>query len=287
MTQVKHIIILVLMLTGFGLLAKAQSTLQRPFEGALHTYRVNVGVGASYDFYITANADGSGLYDDGLTGEFDINNATGTVGDDGLATAQIQWNNGASSHIYYLWLEATAPGGCSNLINIQITPQANQFDLLSENVPVTNTVSCPATASADGFNASSDAYSAGYTTLTFKVLRENATINPLTASANGWSFVPTLNVDPDLSLGKVIISIAGTTSGTIAPVAGRYLVNGTDNEVIVTVSIENAPGYTRDITLSVTEQREDNTNLNDSDPSNDNATHTIEVMPIINGMGGA
>jgi hypothetical protein len=279
MTQLKHIIILVITLLALGLTAKAQSTARQPYDGAMHTYTCNgISVGAAYTFYMAAHADGSGIYDDGLTGEFDILNATGVVGGDGLASTQIQWNNGASQHIYYLWLEATIPGGCSNNIHIQITPQPNHFDLLSENVPVTNTRSCPATASTDGFNSNSELYSAGSTMLQFNVVRHGGT--------RDWSFIPVLSVDPDLSLGKVIITIRGNNSGVVSAVANRYAINGLDNEVLVTVSIENSPGNTRDVKLQVTDQKESSTNLSDSDPANDAVIHTIEVMPLINGMGG-
>jgi hypothetical protein len=292
MTHFKHIIILVSALLAFGLTANAQSTSRYPYEGSMHTYTCNgISVGAGYQFYITASANGNGVYDDGLTGEFDIKNAKGTVGSDGLATTDIQWNNGASQHIYYLWLEATAPGGCSNYIQIQITPLANQFDILSENVPVTNTRSCPAVTESDGFNALTTAYDAGKTTLRFLVKREYGTENKLTPETGdtyNWSFIPLLVVDPDIvGLSNVIISIEGSTSGVLtADADNRYMVSGFDNEVLVTVSIQNAPGTIRDVTLQITRQGESNTNLSDSDPSNDNVTHTIQVMPLIEGMSG-
>lgn len=270
------------MLTVFGLAAKAQSTPILPYEGATHTYSVNgLQEGVDYDFYITANADGTGLYDDGATGEFDfITLSTGTIGvGESTVSADIRWNNGASAHIYYVWLEVTIPGGCSNRISLQVTPQVNQFDLLSENVPVTNTRSCPSTNPSDGFNPLASAYDAGFTTLQFLVKKENSNRN--------WSFIPDLVVNPDLTLGKFIISITGTNSGEITPDGdNRYTVLASDDEVMVSVSIENAPGYTRDVTLQVTGQREEQTNLPDGDPSNDNVTHTIEVIPVIGGMGG-
>jgi len=288
----KHIIILVITLATLGLTANAQSTATRPYEGALQTYTCNgISVGAGYTFYMAANANGSGIYDDGLTGEFDIVSATGTVGDDGLASTPIQWNNGASTHIYYLFLQATFPGGCSNHISIQITPQVNQFDLLSENIPVTNTRSCPALSESDGFNPLASTYNAGKTTLHFVVKREYGTDNKLTAALGDtydWSFIPQLVVDPNLlGLSNVIISIEGTSSGVImADVDNRYTVKGFDNEVDVTVSIENAPGTIRDVTLQVTMGAENNSNLSDSDPSNNNVQHTIQIMPVIGGMGG-
>jgi len=291
MNQLKHIIMLVIMLLACGLTAESQSTARSPYEGAMHTYTCNgISVGASYKFYITANADGSGLYDDGLTGEFDIINATGVVGADGLASTPIQWNVGASSHIYYVWLEASISGGCSNYINIQITPQVNHFDLLSENIPVDNTVSCPAVASTDGFNAVASAYDAGSTMLKFKIRRINGTDNKLTAMVGDtydWSFEPVLAVDPAYNLAISIVSVTGVNSGPLTASSNSiYTVKGSDDDVIVTVAIKNLPGTIQDVKLKIRNQRESNTNLTDSNPANDTVTHKIEIMPVIGGMNG-
>lgn len=291
MAQTKHIIIVVLTLLTLGLTANAQSTALNPFEGATHSYTWSgMAEGLEYNFYMTANVDGSGVLNDDLTGEFEIFNKTGTVGANGKASTQIEWSTGASDHIYYFWLQATIPGGCSNYRSVEITPQANLFDLLSENVPVTNTISCPATASEDGFNPNAESYHAGATVLQFKIKREYGTDNTLTATAGDtydWSFIPQLMVDPDLGLTNVIITIEGANSGVVpADGSNRYTINGLDDEVTVTVSIQNAPGYDLDVALNVTGQQEHNTNLSDSDPTNDNVTHTIQVMPVINGMGG-
>lgn len=291
MPQIKNIIITVYLLFAFGQAALSQSTARSPYEGASHTYTCNgISVGAGYDFYITANADGSGLYDDGLTGEFDIINAKGLVGSDGLATAQIQWNTGASAHIYYVWLEATAQGGCSNRIRIQISPQINRFDLLSENIPVDNTMSCPAVASTDGFNALASAYDAGSSTLKFIVRRVNGTDNKLTAQGGDsydWSFEPVLSVDPAYNTGISIVSISGVHSGNLTANGDKlYTVNGADNEVTVTVAIMNVPGTSQDVKLMIKNQGESNTNLPDSNADNDAVKHRIEVMPVIEGLQG-
>lgn len=291
MSQLKHIIILVLLAVGFSPTARAQSTARQPYEGALHTYTCNgISVGAGYQFYITANANGSERYDDGLTGEFDIINANGKVGGDGLASTQIQWNTGASAHVYYVWLEAIDVGGCVNRINIQVTPQMNHFDLLSENIPVDNTVSCPAVAPSDGFNPMASAYDAGTTTLKFIVRRVNGTDNKLTAQTGdtyAWSFEPVLTVDPVLNTGISIVSIVGVNSGKLVADANRlYTVKGTDNEVTVTVAVKNVPGTSQEVKLMIKNQIENQSKLLDSNPGNDTVKHRIEVLPIINSLQG-
>ena len=292
MFKLKHIIILVITLFAFGQAAQSQSTARRPYEGTLQAYTCNgISAGAGYNFYITANADGSGLYDDGLTSEFDIINAKGIVGNDGLASTQIQWNTGASTHIYYVWLEALDPGGgCSNRINIQVTPQANKFDLMSENIPADHTTSCPSIAGTNGFNVLASAYDAGSTTLQFKIRRVNGTPNPLTASTGGtynWAFEPVLTVDPAFNLAISVVSVAGVNSGAITADANRiYTVTGTDDEVTVTVSIKNLPGTIQNVKLMIRNQSENNTHLLDNNPANDVVTHRIEIMPVIGGLNG-
>lgn len=294
MTLYKQFIIIVVLLLCLNINVNAQSTVLRPYEGSIHTYAWNgLQEGAEYQFYIALNSDfRSTRLDDIATGEFDfIGETSGTIGAGGsTASTQIGWNTGASLHVYYVWLQVTGTNGCSNYRYVEVVPQVNDFDMLSQNVPVTNTRSCPELETDNGHNPSSTAYNAGSTQLLFRVVRENGTDNRLTAAAGDtydWSFVPVLNVDPEaLALGRIVISIVGTNSGVITPVAGRYSVSGLDDEVLVTVSIQNAPGYTLDVRFGVSEQREDNTNLSDGDPSNDTITHTIEVIPVIGGMGG-
>jgi hypothetical protein len=291
MFQLKHIIILMLLAVGFSPTANAQSTARQPYEGALQTYTCNgISVGASYEYYITANANGTGRFDDGLTSEFDIINAKGKVGGDGLASTSIQWNKGASAHIFYVWLEATDQGGCSNRINIQISPQLNRFDLLSENIPVDNTMSCPAVASTDGFNPLAAAYDSGTTLLKFIVRRVNGTDNKLTAQTGDtydWSFQPVLSVDPAFSQGISIVSIVGVNSGKlVADVNNLYSVTGTDNEVTVTVAVKNVPGTSQDVKLTIQKQSESRTNLPDSNLVNDTVKHRIEVLPVIDSLQG-
>lgn len=256
----------------------------------MHAYICNgITAGADFEFYLTANADGSGRYDDGLTGEFDIINSKGVIGNDGTAVTQVQWNKGASGHIYYLWLEASI-SGCSNRINIQIAPQINKFDLLSENVPADNTVSCPAVAASDGFNPMASAYDAGTTTLKFVVRRVNGTDNKLTASAGDtydWFFEPVLSVDPVANGAVSIVSIVGSKSGILSANANNlYTVNGSDNEVTVTVAVKNVPGTSQDVKLNIRNQGEMKTNLPDSNASNDAVKHRIEVLPVINSLQG-
>jgi hypothetical protein len=293
MTYLKHIIIAVLLAAGFSPTANAQSSALYPFEGATHTYQwIGLQSGDDYEFYLTADASGSVVLDDGANGQFDfIGNRTGKVGA-GVSTASvpIRWNTGASASAYYLWFKVTAPGGCSNSTYIGVQPQLNAFDLLSENIPVDNTMSCPAVASTDGFNPLAPGYDAGTTMLKFIVRRVNGTDNKFTAQTGDtydWSFQPVLSVDPAYNQGISIVSIVGVNSGKLgADVNNLYSVTGTDNEVTVTVAVKNVPGTSQDVKLMINNQGESRTNLPDSNSANDSVKHRIEVLPVIESLQG-
>lgn len=293
MYRCKTIIILLLLAAGFGPAAKGQSTALQPFEGATHTYQWNgVQSGGDYEFYLTADASGQVVLDDGVSGEFDfMGNRTGKI-----ATSQtsvsvpIKWNLGSSLHVYYLWFKVTAADGCSNYRYVGVQPQINKFDLLSENVPADNTVSCPAVAANDGFNPLASGYDAGTTILKFVVRRVNGTDNKLTASAGDtydWFFEPVLSVDPATNSAISIVSIIGAQSGVLTANADKlFMVNGVDNEVTVTVAVKNVPGTSQDVKLNIRNQGEMKTNLPDSNTSNDTVKHRIEVLPVIDGLQG-
>jgi len=123
--------------------------------------------------------------------------------------------------------------------------------------------------------------------LQFKVRREKGT-KTIAGDTCDWSFIPLLEVVPDIAGNlNVIIEVKGVDSEDIySDVANRYTIDGSDNEVLVTVTIQNEPGTDLEATLKITDVLENNTNLSDSNPSNDNVTHTIQVMPLINSMGG-
>jgi hypothetical protein len=149
MAQFKQFIIFVLMLSSFGMLVQAQSTALFPYEGSTHDYACNgISVGADYEFHITAKTGSV------LAGDFDfIGDVSGTIGSDGIATAQIQWNTGSSLNEYEVWLDVTI-AGCSNRIFIGVSPQINNrsvgFDL---------------TASTECFNLSDNSFTISFITL--------------------------------------------------------------------------------------------------------------------------
>jgi len=284
MTHLKSISLILFCVLAVSWTASAQSTARQPYEGATHSYTWNgLAEGLEYEFYLTANREESNPLDDGSTFEFDfLETPNGTVGSEGRASVPIIWNNGAALNQYRLWFQAKIPGGCSNYRFVVITPQPNAFDVLSANIPVDNTESCPAVSAADGFNpVMGEAYSLGLTQLAFKVSREGG--------ARNWSFKPELTSNPkneELFVVSLVVTAGNQTETLTADANGLYTVPAVYSEVIVSVSVANIAGNDQVITLTATEQIEEGTQLRDNNPTNDAVQHTITVMPLIQGMEG-
>lgn len=280
MTHIKEILLIALGFGAFSANVKAQSTPMNPYEGATHTYVVNgLTPGTEYMFYVSSNEDGSAVLDDGSAFEFDfLSTSQGIVpADQNTVSLPIIWNNGASQHMYYLWISLSNPGGCSVKRGLKIVPQPNMFDLLSENIPFDKTESCPAISDADGFVAMSDHYNAGTTTLQFKVRREGGN--------RGWSFEPFVTINPEWNLDVAIVSVTAANAGVLtANASNTFTVPATENEVIVSVAVRNYEGTEQIVTLEVRNQREEQTSLGDVNRENDKVTHRITVMPIISDL---
>ena len=136
----KHTITTLLLLISYGFSAQAQGTALQPFEGAIHTYLWDgLQEGVEYEFYVTADAGGNSVFDDGVTEEFDfLTTADGTVTEgNSAASAQVQWNPGAALKNYFLWIKITGTSGCSNYRFVEILPQPNNrsigFDVVASN----------------------------------------------------------------------------------------------------------------------------------------------------------
>jgi hypothetical protein len=150
MLKLKQVIITGLLLIAFGLSAIAQNPALSPYEGATHVYAwTGLQSGMEYEFYLTANSDGTGIYDDGLTDEFDfLISPSGTIGvGESEATVEIVWNTGASLKPFYVWIDVHEPGGCSNYRYVGVSPMPNnrsaEFDI---------------TASTECFNTGSNSF---------------------------------------------------------------------------------------------------------------------------------
>ncbi len=112
-------IILICLLLISGIKIVGQNPYEIPVEGSTHSYTCNgITEGSNYTFYVTTETQNQ-------TGEYDfIGSESGTVGNDGLASVRIQWNEGSALSEYEVWLEVNL-SGCSNTIFIEVLPQPN------------------------------------------------------------------------------------------------------------------------------------------------------------------
>lgn len=147
MSQFKQFIIFVFLAVTHGYAANAQGLSLTPIEGSIHDYTCNgITVGSNYTFNVVATNGGQ-------TGGYDfIGGNSGIIGNDGLATAQIQWNTGSSLNQYQVWLEVSA-SGCSNKIFIGVSPQPNN-----------RTIGFDVVASTECFNLSGNSFTVSFIT---------------------------------------------------------------------------------------------------------------------------
>jgi hypothetical protein len=277
MTLLKKKIEILVVFCVLALWAGAQSTPTHPYEGATHTYVLNgLSPGVEYVFFMTSHADGNEVLDERATLEFDfLTCPEGTVKTgERKAELPVKWYHGASMRAFYLWVTLIPKSGCSTSRCIEILPQPNAFDLISENIPVDNTESCPAITKADGFNPLADEYSAGTSTVKFKVRREGGN--------RDWSFEPNVFIDPTWNVDVAIVHMVAVNAGVIeSDESGIYTVPATDDEVIVTIAVRNYEDTEQIVSLVIKKQQEAKTLLGDSNHNNDHVRHRITVMPMI------
>jgi hypothetical protein len=273
----KNTIVFAVILCAFSLTAQAQSTPAKPYEGASHTYVVDgLTSGVEYTFFMASSANESDVLDDVSVSEFDFLGTQSGIVEPGQSAAALPvlWNFGAADHIYYLWIKLQNPDGCSTSRYLRIVPQQNMFDLLSENIPVDNTESCPSIEEESGFNPMFSEFNAGTTTIKFKVRREGGT--------RGWMFEPHVSMNPSWNVDTEIVSVKAVNAGVLtANEANIYTVPASDSEVVVTVAVRNYEGTEQLVSLEIRKQKEEQTLLFDANPDNDKVEHRISVMPVI------
>lgn len=286
MKRYLNIINACLVFVFFGINAQAQSTALSPSEGALHTYQwTGLAPGDSYEFYMTDDASlTSAPLDDATVADFDFESVlTGVVSTTGVISLDIQWNVGSATKDFYLWLDLTAnASGCVNRTYIRILPQGNSFDVLAENVPVTNLESCPDLD--NNFNPVMGTEDAGLSRLSFKVRRLNGT----TTTEGGvydWSFEANLSSSPVWE-NELAIESVRSAGGVITPAGDRFIVQGEYDEVIVTILIKNLEGSTQVVEMLLENIRESVTNLVDKNGMNNLVRHRIKMNTPISSMGG-
>lgn len=269
----KRILLSMMVLAVASIASYAQSTGDKPFPGAKHTYKVDKIDGHKYSWSVKV-AEASGALVDAnagdatLTGEADAENVT------------IDWNkNLAAASVYYVQVEDVV-GGCSNLRILPVTITASTFDMMIAAVtkgPIcyTNQV----TPSIEGGNV---VYNHGSASVGY-----NLTITGVGAT-NGWSTVVSLEDLADVNLTDLTTAQAGVN--IVDNTDGTYTVTGTGSaaDILLTATVENTKKYdnsTNNVAqitpaLMLTAQKIVGQTVAESDNTNDKDGATVERHAI-------
>lgn len=199
MSRLIHFIIAVLLMLAFGRQAAAQQLSLVPVEGSIHSYSCNgIDEGSSYQFYIV---DMSGNQ---AAGYDYIGVNSGIVGNNGIANLTVHWKEGAAQTRYTLWLEV-AKDGCSNQINLAVSPQPNN-----------RSAGFDAVASTDCFNPLGNNFEISFITRNNNGQPVEAAHFPLQVdyTVNGKSFTKQLEFDQPVLVINESMFTAGSDQNT-------------------------------------------------------------------------
>lgn len=255
----------------------------QPYMGATYNYKFKgIKAGLDYEFYFSSSSVGKGTLDGTFTGyiqgtKADVVPATGEV------SVDVAYPTGASTAAkVYLFLkvyDASDDAFCENYNAVEITPIANNFDVL-----VTNDLTGDATTSdicpdISGLKAVvaplpdyADNYDAGKTIMNFRFNRSG--------SSNDWNLAFSI---AQVGKGDYTYSINGGTPVTVTadddttniPSA---LVSG-DAQTLQIV-LNNVPGERPEFTITVTGAT-DNVTLVSAKTPNAKVIETVKIMPKI------
>lgn len=298
MKNIFKILIALVVLVSFSEFTKAQSTYELPYPGASHTYEFDGVAGTSVtDWFVSRDATvGASPIVGGASGDFVIsamNGTTPSMGGDGVLTGtgvskvSIAWN-GTAAGTYYVFLNVS-DGTCSNLKGYKVVVQTGEFNALIADVTGSAT---PGTVDTSGANditsltcpdettinpiVNEGTPSLGTSDIVFRVNRQ------FTNTANGWKVV-----FDALATGASIKEVKDA-SGTVITEASGYTVGGTQNYILVTVTVPNAistPDFI--LKLNAAGTMDIVTNATDNNTSDNTATHQFNDMPTIGTLIGS
>jgi len=304
----KKILILTMLCIGFVSFSTKSfaqsSTPLKPYDGATHGYTFDgMTDGYKYQFYLTTNPQEK---DNTVTAPVTsgiLTGAIGTVGDAGTgkATVSINWNIAASdtynsgNPIYLflkVWDETPATKVCENYKAVKITPVANTFNVFVDDVTASGIPeSCPELNFAKDFQPiivdlegnNTTAYNAGYSEVSFKISRAG--------TANAWDFNFTI---ANATTANYTYTISGDTSGDLLVGTGDQ-ANATkdvaaaagDAFVTITLKVPNVESVNPDFSFTINSASDHVSKATDSDNSDDQVTHMINILPAIGGFTGS
>ncbi|WP_461631109.1 hypothetical protein [Labilibaculum euxinus] len=297
MKNIYKLLIALVVLVGSSELTKAQSTYELPYPGATHTYQFDNVVGTSTtDWFVSRDAAvGATAIVGGASADFVISAVDGTgtsMGTDGVLTGtgvskvSITWN-GTASGTYYVFLNVS-DGTCSNLKGYKVVVQTGEFNALIADVTGSATPGTVDTSVANDIKSltcpdettispivNEGTPSLGTSDIVYRVNRE------FTNTTNGWKVV-----FDALVAGASIKEVKDAAGTTIADASG-YIVDGTQDYILVTVTVTNAIS-TPDFTLTINSAGTIDiiTNASDNDATDNDATHQFNDMPTIGNISG-
>jgi hypothetical protein len=297
----KQILLITLLLLATAFTVRAQSTFENPYRGATHNYNATVAAGAGLvtRWYVATDAAGNKAVQGtdytvtAASGAFSaLENAwTGT----GVYAVDITWGLGLTvGNNYYVFLEVDdAVSGCTNNMALQVTI-ASDFNALAYNVTGSANPFAAVQGDADivAANCPDDIVNPvfdgtghtniGTTQVVFKVERQFSVV--------AWQF--------EYSVNNGGTALAGLSNVRIVNGSNTQLYNGTNSTGIISLAanqdfalvyltIANQQGATINIDFDLIIA---NGNTSDTDgnldSSADNASYTIQPLPVITGFGG-
>ena len=291
------IIAIFMLLTGFASKVFAQSIPLAPWEGAIHTYRVNgIANGSQFEFGVSTTADG---YNN--TGSFyNITTATtGTVGSDGIASVVIEWEEGAAAAgYYYVWINIIDSDNCGTFRALLVDPipaitdpynvnfgivalqtgddQTDPVDII-DNAGSTSEESCPAFVDENWlFTTLTDAtVNDGYSYVYFRINRSSVTWPSTT-----WSITPTVSGSAnnwEYSNSAAAVFTSFTSGNAIGGIT-------TGNDLYLRARVTNG-NSAQDITVSIADGGDDAQTNETATHTENSATLTVRPVPAVGNFG--
>jgi len=293
---------MIAMVMGLGQSFAQGSTYFAPFRGQTHIYNATVtdGAGLATRWYVATDADGTRA---NHTVDYTMTAASGSYNagaqawsGTGVYSVSITWGTAlAVGTKYYVFLEVDdAVSGCTNRMAREVTI-ASDFNALAYNVtgaanPFTVNQGDPSIKAADCPDdvvnpiwSGTGHTDIGTTTVVFKVERQFSIV--------AWQFEYSIN-NNGAALSGInnirIVNESNTELYTGTNATGTINLAADQDFALVYVRMNNQQGATInidfDLVIAGGNTKDADNNL---DVSADNATYTIQPLPVITGFGGS
>lgn len=268
----KRILLSMMVLAVASIASYAQSTGDKPFPGAKHTYSITEVAGHDYSWSVKVN-DGTGRLIDANAGDV-------TLTGDATKTVTIDWASTLNAtDIYYVQVEDVV-GGCKNLRILPVTITASTFDMMI--AAVTKDAICYTNQVTPTIEGGNVVYNHGIASVGY-----NLSVDGVGAT-NGWSTVVSLEALADVKLNELSTAQPGVNVADNGD--GTYTVTGTGDvaDILLTAVVENTKKYDNSTTnvaqitpaLMLTAQKIVGQTVAESNNANDKDAATVKRHEI-------